>query len=216
MKSETLAKPQMRIVILANGEKPTHSIPLHLLKDAEKIVCCDGAISFLEKENMAPHIIIGDCDSISDEQKEKYKSLIQADHSEAYNDLQKAIKYCITNGMNEVTILGAAGWRDDHFLANIGILMHYANKLSLTMVTNYGIFIPIRQTTTFESFSGQQISIFSFSPEAEITFHGLKYPVCKHQFKELWEGSLNEAISDRFTVELENKAEVLVYRNFKV
>jgi thiamine pyrophosphokinase len=200
-----------KIVILANGEKPAHNIPLHILKNAEKIVCCDGAISFLEQQNILPDIIIGDCDSISAEQKEKYKPLIQIDHNEEYNDLQKAIKYCMTNRITEVTILGAAGWRDDHFLANIGILMHYATQLSLTMVTNYGIFIPIHQTTTFESFAGQQISIFSFSPEAEITFHGLKYPVTKHKFKELWEGSLNEAIAEQFTVELEHGGEVLVY-----
>ena len=216
MRLETPVQPQSKIVILANGEKPTHTLPLHILKNAEKVVCCDGAIAFLEQENIVPHIIIGDCDSISAEQKEKYKSLIHADHNEEYNDLQKAIKYCMTNGWKEVAILGAAGWRDDHFLANIGIIMHYANQLSLTMVTNYGIFIPIQQTTTFESFAGQQISIFSFSPNAEITFHGLKYPVYKHKFKELWEGSLNEAIAERFTVEFGDEAEVLVYGGFEV
>jgi len=205
-----------KIVILANGEKPDHNIPLHILKNADKIVCCDGAISFLDQQNIVPHIIIGDCDSISTEQKEKYKSLIHADHNEEYNDLQKAIKYCISNRITVVTILGAAGWRDDHFLANIGILMHYAKQLSLSMITNYGIFIPIHQTTTFESFAEQQISIFSFSPEAEITFHGLKYPVNKHKFKELWEGSLNEATAAHFTVELGDGAEVLVYQGFKL
>ena len=214
MKLETLAQPPAKIVILANGEKPTHSIPLHILINAEKIVCCDGAITFLEQQNIVPHIIIGDCDSISEAQKEKYKSLIQTDQNDEYNDLQKAIKYCMTNGWKEIVILGAAGYRDDHFLANIGILMHYANKLSLTMITNYGIFIPIHQTSSFKSFSGQQISIFSFSPEVKITFHGLKYPVCKHKFKELWEGSLNEAISDHFTIEFEDGGEVLVYGEF--
>ena len=203
-----------KAIILANGENPTHAIPVNILKNAEKLICCDGAISFLEQENITPHIIIGDCDSITSMQKEKYKSIILEDDNLAYNDLQKALKYCIENGWKDVTILGATGSRDDHFLANIGILMHYANRLSLTMVTNYGIFTPINATATFESYPGQQISIFSFSPEAELTFHGLKYPVNKQNFKELWEGSLNEAAAQHFTIELEGNAAVLVYIAF--
>jgi thiamine pyrophosphokinase len=205
---------KMQTVILAKGEKPRHSTPVNILKSAEKIICCDGAISFLEEQNITPHIIIGDCDSITSAQKEKYKSIIQADNNIEYNDLQKSLRYCIENGWKEVVILGATGWRDDHFLANIGILMHYANRLSLTMVTNYGTFTPINSTTTFESYSGQQISVFSFSPEAEITFHGLKYPVHKQKFKELWEGSLNESVAQRFTIEIEKNAAILVFAAF--
>jgi len=203
------------IIILANGEKPAHPIPLGFLKDAEKIICCDGAISFLEQQNMSPHIIIGDCDSISSEQKERYKSIIYEDKNEDYNDLQKAIKYCIANEWEQVIILGASGWRDDHFLANIGILMHYANDISLSIITNYGIFMPIHQTTTFQSYVGQQISVFSFSPDAEITYHGLKYPVQKQKFKELWEGSLNESVAEQFAVEIAGEGAILVYAAFK-
>jgi len=203
-----------KTVILANGEKPTHPVPLSVLKNAEKIICCDGAISFLEQQSITPHIIVGDCDSISFEQKEKYKTLIKKDENEAYNDLQKALKYCMKNQWNEVVILGASGLRDDHFLANIGILMRYANNLSLSMITNYGVFTPILKTTDFQSFSGQQISIFSFSLDTEITYYGLKYPVEKCKFKELWEGSLNEAVGGEFTVEMEGKGAVLVYAAF--
>ena len=216
MKMDILLRKQPKTVILANGEKPSHAIPLQILKNATQLICCDGAISFLEQQNITPHIIIGDCDSITPEQKERYKSIIREDNSVDYNDLQKALKYCIEAGCENVTILGASGWRDDHFLANIGIVMHYANRLSITMITNYGIFTPINSTTTFESHPGQQISIFSFTPEAEITFHGLKYPVLKQKFKELWEGSLNEAVTHAFTIELEEDAAVLVYGAFCV
>ena len=205
---------QSKTIILANGEKPSHIIPIDILQNAEKIICCDGAISFLEQQNIMPHTIIGDCDSITIEQQEKYKSIIHKDNNEAYNDLQKSIKYCMANKWEEIVILGASGWRDDHFLANIGILMHYGNKISLTMVTNYGIFTPINQTTIFESYQGQQISVFSFSPNVAITYYGLKYPVQNKKFKELWEGSLNEAIAENFTIEVEKNSSILVFSAF--
>jgi thiamine pyrophosphokinase len=202
------------IIILANGEKPTHDIPINILKNAERIICCDGAISFLEQQNITPHIIIGDCDSISCEQKEKYNSIIHKDENDDCNDLQKAIKYCIANKWEQITILGASGLRDDHFLANIGIIMHYMNNYSFSMVTNFGVFTPIKETTTFQSFAGQQVSVFSFTPETEITYHGLKYPVHKQKFKELWEGSLNEAVGEQFTDEIKGNGKVLVYGAF--
>ncbi|MDR0206886.1 MAG: thiamine diphosphokinase [Bacteroidales bacterium] len=205
-----------KTVILANGEKPIHHVPLSILREAERIICCDGAIAFLEQEKKNPHIIIGDCDSISFEHRKKFKSIILKDENENYNDLQKALKYCIANGWNEVVILGASGLREDHFLANIGILMNYSDKLFLKMVTNYGIFTTLQKTTTFESFAGQQISVFSFSPETEITYHGLKYQVFKQKFKSLWEGSLNEALSDSFTIEITSRGKILVFGAYKI
>ncbi|MDR2972598.1 MAG: thiamine diphosphokinase [Bacteroidales bacterium] len=206
---------QAKIVIIADGEKPSHEIPLTILNNAEVVVCCDGAISFLEQQKITPHIIIGDCDSITSEQKEKYRSIIHIDKNDSYNDLQKAIKYCMANRWQDVVILGASGWRDDHFLSNIGILIHYANRLSLTMVTNHGVFTPINKTTTFNSYPKQQISIFSFSPNTEITYHGLKYPVYRQRFKELWEGSLNEAVAESFTVDIEGNGKILVFSQFQ-
>jgi len=201
-------------VILANGEKPDHLIPVTILKNAEKIVCCDGAISFLEQLNIYPKIIVGDCDSMSSAQKEKFKPIILEDNNIEYNDLQKAIKYCIANNWNEVAILGATGMRDDHFMANVGILMHYANRLALKMVSNYGIFIPVNQTTTFKSYPKQQVSIFSFSPDTIITYHNLKYPIKSQKFNELWEGSLNEAITENFTIEMSGSGALLVFLKF--
>jgi thiamine pyrophosphokinase len=214
MKSAITQQQHSKIVILADGKKPSHPIPLHILKNAEKIICCDGAISFLELQNMNPHIIIGDCDSITPVQREKFRPIIYEDKNIEYNDLQKAIKYCMANKWNEIVILGAAGCREDHFLANIGILMHYATEISISLFTNYGVFIPIYQTTKFESYKGQQVSVFSFSPETKITYRGLKYAVCKQNFKELWEGSLNESITDSFTIEIEEAGAILVYISF--
>lgn len=200
-----------KTVILANGEIPKHIFPLDILGNAKRIICCDGAITFLEAQNIIPDVIIGDCDSITETQFNTYQDKVNVDKNINYNDLQKALRYCIAQEIKEVAILGAAGLREDHFLANIGILMHYANDIELQMITNYGVFIPINKTTTFSSFPHQQISVFSFSPDVKISYDGLKYPVKNQKFTELWEGSLNENLGDEFTVLLNKSGSVLVY-----
>ena len=52
------------LVIVSNGDFPTHSIPLEILKEAKSILACDGAADKLANNGYTPNIIIGDLDSI--------------------------------------------------------------------------------------------------------------------------------------------------------
>ena len=52
-------------VILANGEFPTHSYPLKLIKNAKSIICTDGSADKLIKIGYKANIIIGDMDSLA-------------------------------------------------------------------------------------------------------------------------------------------------------
>lgn len=202
-------------IILANGEKPFAPQCIELILNAETIVCCDGAIRHLEELGIRPTVIVGDGDSLTAEQRNRYASIIDADPSTDYNDLTKAFRYCEAHGLDDLTILGATGLREDHTLANLGLLLRYAGRFRVRMVTNYGIFSAISGTTTFPSRAGEQVSIFSFTPTARLTFHGLRYPVAQRTFAELWEGASNESLGDSFTIEVHDKGQVLVYQAFK-
>ena len=48
------------VVILANGNYPTHPIPVKKLHKAGCIICCDGAAGQLTDKGLEPSIIIGD------------------------------------------------------------------------------------------------------------------------------------------------------------
>ena len=56
------------VVILANGNFPTHPVPLQTLQGAKTIICCDGAAESLINSGRTPDIIIGDLDSLSEEE----------------------------------------------------------------------------------------------------------------------------------------------------
>ncbi len=200
-------------VIVGNGETPQGEIPQLFLLLARTIVCCDGALDKLLHIGVQPDIVIGDCDSLSDEAWAKFKDIIIEDKDEECNDLQKALKYCIEQKLGPVAVLGASGLRDDHQLANLSILNMYAERMDLIMVSNYGIFSFIDKDTTFASVSGQEVSVFSFDGQAVFTFEGLQYPVHNRRFAQLWEGSLNKALGERFTVKISD-GRGLVFREF--
>lgn len=201
-------------IIVANGETPAHSEALRLLKEAETIVCCDGAISGLTALGIEPTVIVGDGDSISTEQARTYADRIIPDKSEDYNDLTKAVNYCAAHHLNRFAILGAGGKREDHFLGNISLLVNYSQKYDVVMVTNHGIFTPIHGTTRFDCQPHQPVSVFSFTPATRISYHGLKYPVQRRSFSQLWEGTLNVTETDHFTIELHERGDILVYQAF--
>jgi thiamine pyrophosphokinase len=88
----------------------------------------------------------------------------------------------------------------------------YSKEMHLTMLTEHGVFNVLRCKSTFRSLPGMQVSVFARSPHTKLTFTGLKYPVNDRSFKWLWEGSLNEAVGDTFTVEASDDEPVVVYR----
>lgn len=210
--AEELAR--YKTIIVANGESPDGTLAMSLLHTAEHVVCCDGAFDKLIKINVLPEAVVGDLDSLSVEAKHKYKSILHPDTNIEYNDLQKALKYCISKYYNHVVILGASGLREDHQLANLSILNMFASQLDVVMVSRYGVFSFIQTKHQFVSFPGQEVSVFCLDGQASFTFSGLKYPVKNRRFSQLWEGSLNVAEGDAFTIEIQN-GRGIVYRSFE-
>ena len=61
---ETLNTDNIDVVVLANGEYPSHHTPLSLITKGLPIVCCDGAIEKLDSLGILPLMVVGDGDSI--------------------------------------------------------------------------------------------------------------------------------------------------------
>ena len=203
----------MKTIILVNGQFPTNAIPLNILENADYIVCCDGAADkLLQHTGKTPDAIVGDCDSISTESKARFADRIHCISEQETNDLTKAVHFCVEKGYKDIVILGATGKREDHTLGNISLLAEYIDMgINICMATDYGIFAAIKKTTVFESYKGQQISVFDIG-HTPTTFHGLKYPVENRTLDNWWQGTLNEALADSFTIETQGK--MIVYLNY--
>jgi thiamine pyrophosphokinase len=202
-------------VIVANGEVPSSELSLSILKEKKRVVCCDGALQKLLSINIIPDVVVGDGDSMDSKLLDCVKNHqipYHPDRSEEYNDLQKALKYCQANGYDDVLLLGCGGLREDHFIANLSIMVMYSEKMRLAMLTEHGVFNVLRGAATLPSFPGMQVSVFPSNLHTRLSFSGLKYPVNSRSFNWLWEGSLNEALGDAFTVEADDEEPVVVYR----
>jgi len=135
---------QPYIAIIANGEVPTSPLILEYLKGATYLICCDGAISYLEQNNITPTCIIGDCDSISSTQLAKFADIIIRRDNQNYNDLTKSIMFCTQEypQINSILIVGAFGLREDHAIGNFSVITEQSSAvLKLIALSDYGMFI---------------------------------------------------------------------------
>ena len=99
-------------VLIGNGDFPTHSLPLQLLNASPFTVCCDGAANHYLDSGRIPDRIVGDGDSLREEYKRKYASILHLNPDQESNDQTKAIQYLTQKGIRSVAILGATGKRE--------------------------------------------------------------------------------------------------------
>ena len=199
-------------VIVADGTFPTHDIPLGYLKNAKRIICCDGSAQNLLLTGMQPDAIVGDMDSLNDELANRFADRIYLDENQDTNDLTKAVSWCSDMGYKDIVIVGATGKREDHTLGNISLLTEYVRSVNVIMVTETGILRPLLKSSAITCFAGQQVSIFSIDPETEVTSFGLRYPLNKTKILNWWYATLNESLGDSFSLEFNGR--LIVYMKF--
>lgn len=88
-----------------NGLFPTGQQALELLRQAEFVVACDGAVIGLENGRL-PDAVVGDLDSLPEPVRNRYSDRIHRVKDQETNDLTKAVNYVKTLGFREVLILG--------------------------------------------------------------------------------------------------------------
>ena len=197
-------------VIVAGGEFPTAPQPLEILQSAQYVVCCDGAADRYIATGRVPDAIVGDGDSISAENREKFAHQLHIISEQESNDQTKAVRYLLEHGMRRIAIVGATGRREDHTIGNISLLIEYARAgCQVRSFTDHGVFVPCNGTTTHKCRKGQQVSIFSITAR-DLSAEGLLYPI--YDFNNWWQGTLNECTGDEFTINA--NGEYLLFINY--
>lgn len=205
-------------VILADGEAPSHSVPVAILLNAARIVACDAAWRTAVKLGRIPDAVVGDCDSLTAEdmaELDRNGVPVIRDAEQDTNDLCKAFRYVMRSiGAGRIVVLGATGKREDHAIGNIFHLTDFAAiNPSISLVTDSGVFEPVMppgREWDDELNVGRPISVFAAHPDTVMTSDGLKWSLDGVRFDTLWRGTLNRSISPHFRIGADHP--VIVFR----
>ena len=209
------------IVILADGSFPQTAYPLSILNKADIIICCDGAIlKLLEHTNLMADYIVGDMDTLDEENKLKFKDIIIHNPDQQTNDQTKAFRWVLENvsDISEIHIVGATGEREDHTIGNISLLMEYTRMfdlegISIEMVSDEGTIFPISDTVEFDCGTGRSVSIFTPDNSLKIKSEGLEWPTDDVVFDNWWKATLNKASQDHIRLVFSHRSIALIMMN---
>ena len=212
-------RPVETIAIVCNGQFPRKEYPLYLLRSANAVVCCDGALQALEKRGIVPDVVIGDLDSVCGRALKRFPGRVVRVQDQETNDLTKAFSFVMDAypDCTAIHILAATGYREDHTLGNLSLLMEYERRyrlsergISVDLVSDYSTALALTDSATLDVGQGRSVSLFSTDPMLQVRSEGLEWPTDGVVFDNWWKASLNRASADRITLTFSHPAPVLV------
>jgi len=189
------------VVVLANGEPPSHHHPLSILNNAGTLICADGAATAAVNLGRTPDVVIGDMDSM-DEAHIPPESEMIAMTSQLNTDLEKVLDWCVGKNVSYATLLGLSGMREDHMMANFATLADYSNRLKLIAVTDYGTIHHVTGDESFDCEPGATVSLIAASEKPILSTNGLIYPLISEQLKTSGHGISNQVENGQLSLEV--------------
>jgi len=147
------------------------------------IVSADGALKNCLYLKLVPDIVIGDMDSIREDDKKILGTInpdvlfIKSPCEKDESDTQLALEYLAKDNVKDIILIGALGKRMDHSLANLFNISSekLANVQIKIIDESYEISV-LKQSAQISGIIGNTISLFSLTPSTFfINTDGLKY-----------------------------------------
>lgn len=149
--------------------------------DWDLIICADGGGRHALMLRIRPHILLGDFDSLSDNEREAIMApnVMTFPTDKDKTDAHLAVEEALRRGASHITLAGALGGRLDHTLANIALLrlIHRQGATSLATDGHQTVYYVTRQLS-LSGFPGQQLSVLPLTPQVGgLTLGGLRWPL---------------------------------------
>lgn len=172
-----------KCIVICAGDLTLGEIPV---AEEDLVIAVDGGLDYCAVLNVEPDLILGDFDSLSEEECAAVEQLEQQipervirlqrekDETDGLAALQEGLK----RGYTEFRIYAGTGGRFDHTLANIQCLLYLKNRgASGYLVDGTGMMLVIKnEAIHFRRNLKGTLSLFSMVEESKgVTIRGMKY-----------------------------------------
>lgn len=172
-----------RAVVIAHGELEVTPQVEEAVRRAELIVAADGGAAHALSHGWWPHLLVGDLDSASPgvraEAEAHGAQVLQYSPQKDETDTELALRAAVERGAMEICLLGAAGNRLDHTLANVLLLaMPQWAGVQITLLAGRQRLSVIRGQGRIAGQAGDLVSLLPLGGDATgIWTTGLEYPL---------------------------------------
>ncbi len=199
-----------KIVLFANGELPAPENLLPQIRPQDVLIAVDGGLHHIQRLGLTPSIIIGDLDSVTEEEVQQYQTkgieVRQYPTNKDETDLELALGVALELQISPIWVVAALGGRLDHTLGNIFLLTqsHLAD-VDVRLVDGECEVFLIRKNVSIVGKVGQRVSLIPLQgPAVGIRTQGLKFPLRDETlFPDRTRGISNHMASDSAEVSLQ-------------
>lgn len=189
-------------LLITNGVIESTDYLSELVDKNKIVICADGAVRYLRSIKRLPSCVIGDLDSIDQDDLDWINNnevpIVLFDTRKDYTDTELAVRYALEKGSTTITLTGAIGGRLDHSLGNLYLLVLISqhNCAGVIIEKEY----EIRLITKRESLNwgiGETVSFVPVSETVkEVTVNGFEYPLEKENLYLGHTRSISNIVSD--------------------
>ena len=154
----------------------------------------------LLKNNITPHYVVGDLDSIDSATQDSIEHAINIP-DQSKTDLEKALEWCTDNNYLSLSIFGISGKSEDHFLGNFFTINEFVDKIQCVIYTDYSIITPCIGKNEFDSFSGQTVSLITLQNHSIVSSTNLEYPLDSYKLVPSSKAIRNKSLGTSFIIE---------------
>ena len=210
-----------RAVIFVNGRLPDLESARRLLHPGDTLLAADGGTRHILALGLTASVIIGDLDSITDEEQHSLEragcKFIKYSHDKNETDLELALRFAIEAGHQEILIVGALGGRLDQTLGNLSLLTG-PEFSGLEVRVNDGVEEAwfVRNKCEVRGNPGDTVSLLPWYGEVTgVTTDGLRWPLCDETlYSDKTRGISNEMFGETASISLKSGF-LLVIRSYK-
>lgn len=148
------------------------------------VICADGGLEIAKKLGISPDIPIGDYDSMQLPQNQK---IIKLPMEKNMTDSEAAIDFAISDGFNDITVIGGIGGRFDHTMGNIGMLAKYLGRDKKLCIVdgNNKVFMLLPGSYIIHKSIYKYLGLISYQIKCEnLSVSGVKYPLEKYDLSD--------------------------------
>jgi len=199
----------MRAVVFANGVIQEIRLVKPLIKEKDLIVSADGGLRYIRSLSLIPKLVIGDLDSVSQDDIEylndKNVEVLKFPTEKDQTDLEIALRELIKRGYKDILVIGALGGRIDQTLANLGLMSSLTDDdIWIEFDDGQEHIMLVRNHQVLFGKKGDTVSMISqCSPAKGITTSGLRYPLNDESlFSGQTRGISNEMIGEKAEINI--------------
>lgn len=205
----------MQAVIFLNGRIPGTKIIKKFIHKNTLIIAADGGANQIKELKISVNVIIGDMDSINEQNIEYYKrkktEFIKVEDQNS-TDFEKALNYCISKKIKDITVFGATGMRPDHTLNNFSILKRFYKKRNIELITEEFAVSYLPKRFSFNYRTGETVSLVPMPITKGIKTEGLEFSLENETLEfGIREGALNKSNSDKVSISFK-EGDLLIFR----